>query len=160
MSRSMTIFKTNRTQSTPGCMFGVNLMIPPQICDELSRRQADFPRILSQNDLEGQGQWYLFSKQTESITRCMFGADLAIPTQICDELSCRYGKVSDRQTDRQTDRQAGRETDGQTDRRRQRQHLFGLKDQGVMIVSLWNMTDISATRLSMCLSNFRAIKIV
>ena len=40
-------------------MFGANLVILPQICDELLRGQAKFPRILSQifrNDLEGQGQ--------------------------------------------------------------------------------------------------------
>ena len=41
-------------------MFGTNLMILAQIYDKLSRRQAAFPRILSQNgpyDLEGLGQW-------------------------------------------------------------------------------------------------------
>ena len=40
-------------------MFGANLVILAQTCDELSHRQAKFPRILSQNgpnDLEGQGQ--------------------------------------------------------------------------------------------------------
>ena len=40
-------------------MFGVKLVILAQICDELSRGQAEFPRILSQNgqnDLEGQDQ--------------------------------------------------------------------------------------------------------
>ena len=37
----------------------VNLVILVQICDELSRGQAGFPRILNQNgqnDLESQGQ--------------------------------------------------------------------------------------------------------
>ena len=33
---------------------------------------------------------------------CMFGANLVIPAQICDELSCGQGKVYER-TDRQTD---------------------------------------------------------
>ena len=30
-------------------MFGANLVNPVQICDELSRRQAKFARILSEN---------------------------------------------------------------------------------------------------------------
>ena len=50
-------------ESIPGCMFGANLVILAQICDELCG-QAKFPRILSQNgqnDLEGQGQWPPFS---------------------------------------------------------------------------------------------------
>ena len=37
-------------------MFGANLVILVQICDELSCGQTEFPRILSQNgqnDLEG-----------------------------------------------------------------------------------------------------------
>ena len=51
----------------------------------------------------------------------MFGANLVIPAQTCDELSCGRGKVYDR-TDRQTD--------GRTDRRRQRQYPFGLKAKG------------------------------
>ena len=49
-----------------GCMFGANLVIPVQICDKLSHRQAKFPRILSQNHLEGQGQWPSFSIPAES----------------------------------------------------------------------------------------------
>ena len=47
-----------------------------------------FPRILSQNcqnDLEGQGQLPLFSIPSESIPRCMSGANLVILAQICDE---------------------------------------------------------------------------
>ena len=73
------------------CMFGANLVILAQIYEDLSRRQAKFPRILSQNgqnDLEGQGQWLPFSIPAESIPRCMFGANLVILDQICDELSC------------------------------------------------------------------------
>ena len=108
-------------ESIPGCMFGANLVIPAQICDELSRGQAKLPRILSQNgqnDLEGQGQWPLFSIPTENSPRCMFGANFVIPAQICDELSCGQGKVYGR-------------TDGRMDRRRQWQYPFGLKGQGV-----------------------------
>ena len=91
------------------CMFGANLVIPSQICDELLCGQAKFPRILSQNcqnDLEGQGQWPLFSIPAESIPGCIFVANLMILLQICDELSCRQSKVHgrmDRWTDRRTD---------------------------------------------------------
>ena len=77
-------------------MFGANLVILVPIYDELSRGQAEFPIILSQNgqnDLEGQGQWPLFSIATESIPWCMFGANLVIPAQIYDELSCGQGQV-------------------------------------------------------------------
>ena len=83
-------------ESIPGCMFGANFVILAQIYDELSCGQAELPRILSQNGqnyLEGQGQWHLFSIPTESIPWCMFGANLVIPAQICDELSCGQGKV-------------------------------------------------------------------
>ena len=92
------------TVSIPGCMFGVNLVILAQINDELSHGQAKIPRILSQNgqnDLEDQGWWSLFSIPSMSIPWCMFGANLVIPAQICDELSCGQGKVYG-QTDRQT----------------------------------------------------------
>ena len=71
-------------------MFVANLVILAQIYDELSHRQAEFPTILSQNgqnDLEGQGQWPSYSIPSESIPLCMFGADLVIPAQICEELS-------------------------------------------------------------------------
>ena len=77
-------------------MFGANLVILVPIYDELSCGQAEFPIILSQNsqnDLEGQGQWTLFSIATESIPWCMFGANLVIPAQIYDELSCGQGQV-------------------------------------------------------------------
>ena len=83
-------------KSVPGCTYGANLVILAHIYDELLCRQAKFPRILSQNgqnDLEGQGQWPPFSIPAESIPRCMFGANLVIPPQICDELSCGQGKV-------------------------------------------------------------------
>ena len=83
-------------ESITRCMFGANLVIPALICDELSCGQTKFPRILSQNgqnDLEGQGQWPPFSIPAESIPWCLFGANLVIPAQICDELSCGQGKV-------------------------------------------------------------------
>ena len=92
-------------ESIPGCVFSANLVILAQICDELWRGQAEFPRILSkngQNNLEGQGQWPLFSIPAESIPGCMFGANLVIPAQMCDELSCGQSKVygwTDRRTD-------------------------------------------------------------
>ena len=67
----------------------VNLAILAQICDELSHGQAEFRRILSQNDqndIEGQGQWPPFSIPTKSIPGCMFRANWMILAQICDEL--------------------------------------------------------------------------
>ena len=69
-------------------MFGANLVILAQICDEISCGQAEFPKILrqnGQNDLEGQGQWPPFSIPTESITGSRFGTNLVILAQICDE---------------------------------------------------------------------------
>ena len=86
-------------------MFASNLVILAQIYDDLSRGQAKFPRILSQNgqnDLEDQGQWPPLSKPAESIPRCMFGANLVIPAQSCDKLSCGQGKVYE-QMDGRTD---------------------------------------------------------
>ena len=77
-------------------MFGANLVILAQIYVELSHGQAKIPTILSQNgqnDLEGHGQWPLFSIPAKSIPWCIFGANLVIPAQICDELTCGQGKV-------------------------------------------------------------------
>ena len=102
-----------RFQYQPRVSHDACLVILAQIYDELTRGQAEPPRILSQNDqdgLEGQGQWSLFSIPAESIPWCMFGANLVIPTEICDELSCGQGKVYGR-TDGRTD---GRTADGQT----------------------------------------------
>ena len=102
-------------------MFGADLVILAQTYDELSRGQAEFPKILSQigqNGLEGQGPWPLFSVPAEGIRRGMFGANLVILDQICDELSYGQGKVCG-------------PTYGRTDRRRKRQNYFGLKGQGV-----------------------------
>ena len=84
-------------------------MIPAQIHYKLSCRQAKFPSISSQNDLEGQGQRPPFSIPAESIPGCMFGANLVIPSQICDELSCGQGKVYGR-----TDRRTGGQTKATT----------------------------------------------
>ena len=123
-SRSMTsIFNINREyhRMHAWCKFGDS---SPNLGRVISRRQAEFPTIPSQNgqnDLEGQGQWPPFSIPAKGIPGCMFGANLVIPAQTCDELSCGRGKVYDR-TDRQTD--------GRTDRRRQRQYPFGLKAKG------------------------------
>ena len=83
-------------KSIPGYMFGANLVILAQICDELLFGKAKFSRMLSQNgqnDVDGQGQWPPFSIPAESIPGDMFDANLAIPAQICDELSCGQGKV-------------------------------------------------------------------
>ena len=77
-------------------MLGVNLLILAQIYDELTCRQAKFPRILSQNgqnDLEGQGQWPQFSIPAKSLLVCMFGANLVILAQIYDELLHRQAKL-------------------------------------------------------------------
>ena len=110
-------------------MLAANLVILAQIYDKLLCEQAEFPRILSQNgqnDLESQGQWPPFSIPAESIPGYMFAANLVIPAQICEELSCGQGKVY-RRTDGWRD--------GQVDRRRQQQYPFDLKGQGVKIIS-------------------------
>ena len=94
-SRSMTsIFNTSRENPKMHiwCKFGDSISI---IHYKLSRRQAKFPRILSQdgqNDFEGQGQWPPFSIPAERIPGCMFGVNLVILAQIYDELSCRQVK--------------------------------------------------------------------
>ena len=103
-------------QSIPGCMFCTNLVTVAPIHYKLSHRYTKFPRILSQNGLEGQGQWPPFSLPAESIPRYMFGANLGILAQICDELSCRQGKVYRRI--------------GRTDIPKQWQYPFGLKGYG------------------------------
>ena len=80
----------------PRCIFGANLVNVAQICYKLLHRQIKFPRILSQNvqnDLEGHGQWPLFSISAESITGCMDYANLVIPSEMHDELWCGQGQV-------------------------------------------------------------------
>ena len=112
-------------ESIPWCKFGAHLEILAQIYDELSRGQAKILRVLSQNgqnDIEGQGQWPLFPIPTKNISWCMFGANLVILAQICDELSCGKAKFTDRRTDVPTD--------GQTKKRR-KQYPFNLKGQWV-----------------------------
>ena len=87
----------------PGCMFGANLVILAQICEDLLTGQIKFHKILSQNsqnDLEGQGA--LFSIPAESITGCIFVTNLMILAQICDKLSYGQSKVHGR-TDGRTD---------------------------------------------------------
>ena len=82
-------------RSILGYMFGENLVILSHICDALSHGQAKFPKILSQNgqnDLEGQGQWPPFSILVKNIPGCIFGANLMILVQICDELMCRQAE--------------------------------------------------------------------
>ena len=101
-------------------MFGVNLVILTQIYDQLSCGQAEFPRILSQNghnDLEGQCQLPSFPIQSQSIPGCMSGANLVIPAQICDELSCAQGKSygqKDGRMDGRTDRRIDEQTQATT----------------------------------------------
>ena len=77
--------------------------------------RADMPNFLE--------FWVKMAKMTLKVKvndPYCFGANLLIPAQICDELSCGQGKVYGR-TDGRTDRQ--------TERRRQRQYPFGLKGQ-------------------------------
>ena len=70
-------------------MFGANLVILAQICDELSRRQAEFPTILSKMakmTVKVKVNDHHFQYQLRSIPWCIFGANLVISVQICDEL--------------------------------------------------------------------------
>ena len=60
-----------------------------------------------QNYVEGQGQWLPFSIPAVSISGCMFGANLLILDQICDELSCWKGKSLRTDADGQTHCHAG-----------------------------------------------------
>ena len=77
-------------------MFGVNGVILTQIRYKLLRRQAKFPRILienGQNDIEHKDKWPSSSIRTKNFPGFMFCTHLVIPAQICDESSCRQGKV-------------------------------------------------------------------
>ena len=80
-------------------MFGANVVILTQIYDELSCRQAEFPRILKKiakmplKDLHFQYQL--------KASWCMFGVNLVIPAP---EFSCGQIKFTDRRPDVQTDR--------------------------------------------------------
>ena len=87
------------------CIFLSNLVIVTEIHYMLLCEQAKFPKILSQNgqnDLEAQGQWPQFSIPAVNFPGCMFCANLVIPTQIFDDLSCGQGKAYG-QTDRRPD---------------------------------------------------------
>ena len=79
-------------ENIPGCMLGTNLVIVAPTHYKLSCRQTKFPRILSQNDLEAQGQRPPFSIPIESIPRCMFGTNLVIVAPIHYKLSRRQAK--------------------------------------------------------------------
>ena len=71
------IFNTSR--KNPKLPIGANLVNVTQIYYKISRGQAEFSRILSQNGsngLEGQDQWPPFSVLTENIPRCMFGGNI------------------------------------------------------------------------------------
>ena len=130
----------------PRYIFGANLVILAQIHYKLSCRQAKFPRFLcqnGQNDLEGQIQWPPFSTPAESIPVCMFGANLVILAQFCDQLSCGQGKVYG-QTDWWMERWTDGRTDRRTDRHRQRQYPFGLKGKGVKTVMMPTFTSLLA----------------
>ena len=73
-----------------------SLAILAQICHELLHWQAEFLRILSQNnknDLAGHGQWPSSSIPAENIPGCMFSANQVILVQICDELMYGEGEV-------------------------------------------------------------------
>ena len=168
---------SNPADIIPGCMFGANLVILAQICDELLRGQTEHPKILiqnGQNDLEGQGQWPPFSRQVENIPGCMFGANLVFLVQIFDELPCRQADFLQILSQNGQNELVGRgqwpplsipaesipgrilganlvipaqtgdelscgqckvygqtDTDKRTDRRRQRHYPFCLKSQGV-----------------------------
>ena len=98
-------------------------MIVAQIFYNLSRGQAHFPRILSQNGQNDQGQCPPFSIPAENIPGCMIGTNFVIPAQTYDELSCGQGKVNG-------------PTAGRTDRRKIRQYPLGLKGQWIYTFSI------------------------
>ena len=83
-----------------------------------SRNVLEFWVKMAKMTLKVQVNDPYFKYQPRVSPWCMFGAYLAIPDQICDELSCRQGKVYG-------------QTDGQTDRCRQWQYPSGLKGKGV-----------------------------
>ena len=86
----------NTSQENLKMHIGANVVIPGQIHYKLLCKQPKFPRIFSQNgqnDFESQDHLLPFSIPAESMLGCMFGTNLMIPSQICDELSCGQGKV-------------------------------------------------------------------
>ena len=78
-------------------------MILAQIHYNSSRGQPEFLGQNGGNDLECKGHWSLYSIADGWIPWCMLAVDLAIPTQIYEELSCGQANVYDRQTDGRTD---------------------------------------------------------
>ena len=77
---------------TPNFILAANLVIPDEIQGKLLHWQTKFTRILSQNGLEGQGQWPPFSISAESKLECMLGANLVIQAEICNGLLHRKAK--------------------------------------------------------------------
>ena len=64
----------NANQVSQDAYFGANLVIPAQICGELSRGQTEFPRNFSkhgQNDLEGQGLTSIFNTTRDAHDACL-----------------------------------------------------------------------------------------
>ena len=77
---------------TPSFILAANLVILDEIQGKLLHWQTKFTRILSQNGLEGQGQWPPFSISAESKLECMLGANLVIQAEICNGLLHRKAK--------------------------------------------------------------------
>ena len=95
-----------QAESIPGCIFGANLLMLAQICEELSCGQAKFPRILSQNgqnDLEGQGhlppfQYQMRVSQDACLVQIWWFQLKFMTSYYADKI-----KFMDRQTDGWTD---------------------------------------------------------
>ena len=68
------------------CKFGDSSSTVLQL---ITREKPNF--LNDQNDLEGLGQWLMFSIPTENFPRCIFGANFIIPALISHELS--HGQV-------------------------------------------------------------------
>ena len=101
-SRSMTsIFNTGREYPRihVRCKFGdfrPNLWRVITRTSQISQKfKSKWPKWLRKH-----GQWSTFSIPAESIPRCMFGANLVILDQICDDLSFGQGKVYGRKDGR------------------------------------------------------------
>ena len=95
------------------------MIILNELCDELSHRQPEFPRILSQNDLndiEGQGQWPQISLPAEYHSMHVW---------------CKFGDFSWNRADKLKFADGGTDIHTQTKWRRPRQYPFGLKGQEV-----------------------------
>ena len=104
------------TNIIPRCIFGANLGILAQMCDELWRGQAKFPRILSQN---GHNDLHFQYRLRVSQDACLVQIWWFQP-KILWRVIVRTSKSL--------------RTDRRTDRRRQRQYPLGLKVQGVKFV--------------------------